>query len=183
MRFLVFVLRRLAATGLTLAAVSVLSFLLMDLAPGDFFDDMRLDPQMTPQTAAALRARYGLDRGFAERYSAWFRSALRGEFGVSMAYGMPGSKLLAPRLRNTLLLGGLSMAAAWLAAFPIGFLAAVRRRSWVDRGVQAVTAAALALPEILFGMLLLLAAAKFGWLESDVVYLENATPMQLLGKM
>lgn len=183
MRFLVFVLRRLAATGLTLAAVSVLSFLLMDLAPGDFFDDMRLDPQMTPQTAAALRARYGLDKGFAQRYSAWFQSALRGEFGVSMAYGMPASKLLAPRLRNTLLLGGLSMAAAWLAAFPIGLLAAVRRHRWADRGVQAVTAAALALPEILFGMLLLLAAAKFGWLDSDVVYLENATPMQLLRKM
>jgi peptide/nickel transport system permease protein len=63
MRFLVFVLRRLAATALTLAAVSVLSFLLMDLAPGDFFDDMRLSPQMTPETAAALRARYGLDKG------------------------------------------------------------------------------------------------------------------------
>src|SRR5271157_1011703 len=157
MRFLVFVLRRLAATGLTLAAVSVLSFLLMDLAPGDFFDDMRLDPQMTPETAAGLRARYGLDRGFTQRYTAWCRSALRGDFGVSMAYGMSASKLLAPRLRNTLLLGGLSMVAAWLAALPFGFLAAVRRRSWADRVVQALTAAALAFPEILFGTLLLLA--------------------------
>ena len=183
MRFLVFVLRRLAATALTLTAVSVLSFLLMDLAPGDFFDDMRLSPQMTPATAAALRARYGLDKGFAERYSAWCKSALKGEFGVSMAYDMPASKLLAPRLKNTLLLGGLSMIVAWLVSFPIALLAAARRHSWVDRAVQAATAAALALPEILFGMLLLLAAAKFGWLNSEVVYLENATVSQLLGKM
>jgi peptide/nickel transport system permease protein len=180
MRFLVFVLRRLAATALTLTAVSVLSFLLMDLAPGDFFDDMRLSPQMTPATAAALRARYGLDKGFAARYSAWCQSALKGEFGVSMAYDMPASKLLAPRLRNTLLLGGLSMIVAWLTAFPIALLAAARRHSWVDRAVQAATAAALALPEILFGMLLLLAAAKFGWFNSDVVYLENATAAQLV---
>jgi len=100
-----------------------------------------------------------------------------------MAYGMPASKLLAPRLRNTLLLGGLSMAAAWLAALPFGFLAAVRRRSWADRSVQAVTAAALAFPEILFGMLVLLAAAKFGWLDSEMVFLENATAAQLLRKM
>jgi len=183
MRFIVFALRRVAATALTLAAVSVLSFLLMDLAPGDFFDEMRLSPQMTPQTAAALRARYGLDKGFTERYSAWCRSALKGDFGVSMAYDMPAAKLLAPRLRNTLLLGSLSMAAAWILAFPVALLAAARRRRWVDRLVQAATAGALAFPEILLGMLLLLAAAKFGWLESELIYLENATAAQLLRKM
>ena len=183
MKFIVFVLRRVAATALTLAAVSVLSFLLMDLAPGDFFDEMRLSPEMTPQAAAALRARYGLDKGFAERYSAWCKSVLKGDFGVSMAYAMPASKLLVPRLKNTLLLGGLSMAAAWMLGFPLALLAAAHRHRWADRVVQAATAGALALPESLFGMLLLLAAAKFSWLESEPIYLENATVTQLFSKM
>ena len=98
MRFLVFALRRLAATALTLVAVSVLSFSLLSLAPGDFFDDMRISPQMTEEMAASLKAQYGLDRGFVERYTAWCRSALRGDFGVSMAYGLPAAEVLKPRL-------------------------------------------------------------------------------------
>jgi peptide/nickel transport system permease protein len=183
MRFLVFVLRRLAATALTLAAVSALSFALISVAPGNFFDDMRLSPQMTEEMAASLRAQYGLDRGFVERYSAWCRSAWKGDFGVSMAYGMPASEVLKPRLKNTLLLGGISIIAAWLAAIPFGFLAAVRRGSWVDRGVQALTATALALPEILFGTLLLLVASRYGWLRSEAVFLKDASAAEILRKM
>jgi peptide/nickel transport system permease protein len=183
MKFLDYVLRRLAATVLTLLAVSVLSFALISVAPGNFFDDMRLSPQMTEQMAASLRAQYGLDRGFVERYSTWCRSAWKGEFGVSMAYGMPASEVLKPRLKNTLLLGGLSMLAAWLIAIPFGFLAAVRRGSWVDRCVQALTATALALPEILFGTLLLLVASRCGWLRSDTVFLKDASAAEILRKM
>jgi len=182
MRFLVFALRRLGATALTLAAVSVLSFSLLSLAPGDFFDDMRLSPQMTEQTAAGLRAQYGLDRGFIERYSAWCRSAWNGEFGVSMAYGMPASELLLPRLKNTLLLGGLSIVAAWLVAVPIGFLAAIRR-GWIDRVIQVVTATTLAFPEILFGTLLLLVASRCGWMRTDTVFLKDASTWELLQRM
>ncbi len=183
MRFLVFFLRRLAATALTLVAVSALSFLLISVAPGNFFDDMRLSPQMTEEMAASLRAQYGLDQGFVERYSAWCRSAWTGEFGVSMAYGMPASEVLKPRLKNTLLLGGVSIVAAWLAAIPFGFLAAVRRGGWADRCVQVLTAAALALPEILFGTLLLLVASRYGWLRSDAVFLKDASVWELLQRM
>lgn len=183
MKFLIFVLRRLAATALTLVAVSALSFLLLSLAPGDFFDDMRLSPQMTDEMAADLRAQYGLERGFVERYSAWCRSAWKGEFGVSMAYGMPASEVLKPRLKNTLLLGGLSIVVAWLAAIPFGFLAAVRRGGWIDRSVQILTALALALPEIVFGTLLLLIASRHGWLHSDAVFLTDASAWQLLQRM
>jgi len=183
MRFLVFVLRRLTATVLTLVAVSMLSFLLISAAPGNFFDDMRLSPQMTEEMAANLRAQYGLDRGFVERYSAWCRSAWKGDFGVSMAYGMPAAELLKPRVRNTLLLGGLSIAAAWLAAIPFGFLAAIRRGSRIDRSIQVLTTVTLALPEILFGMVLLLVASRFGWLQSEAAFLQDATVTEILGRM
>ena len=183
MKFLGFVVRRLAATVLTLVAVSVLSFLLLSLAPGDFFDDMRLSPQMTEEMAANLRAQYGLERGFVERYSAWCRSAWKGDFGVSMAYGMPATEVLKPRLKNTLMLGGLSIVVAWLAAIPFGFLAAVWRGGWIDRCVQVLTATALALPEILFGTLLLLVASRHGWLRSDAVFLKDASAGELLRKM
>jgi peptide/nickel transport system permease protein len=100
-----------------------------------------------------------------------------------MAYGLPAAEVLKPRLKNTLALGGLSIVAAWLIAIPFGFVAAVRRGSWVDRCVQILTATALAFPEILFGTLLLLAAARFGWLNSDVVFLRDASMLELLRRM
>ena len=183
MRFLVFALRRLMVALLTLLAVSVLSFLLLNLAPGDFFEEMRLSPQMTPETAQALRAQYGLDQGFWARYSAWSRSALRGEFGVSMATGEPANRVLAPRLKRTLLLSSLSLAAAWLIALPCGFLAAVRRGSLIDRLLQLSTAVALAFPEMLFGTVLLVAAARFGWFTAETQFLADASVGEWLRRM
>ena len=64
----------------------VLSFLFADLAPGDFFSEMRLERGVTAETVAALRARHGLDRPLPVRYATWLGSMARGEFGYSLAY-------------------------------------------------------------------------------------------------
>lgn len=74
-------LRRLASGALVLVATSVLLFALAEVAPGDFLSELELDPSIPQETVAALRQRYGLDRGVAERYFAWARSALAGDFG------------------------------------------------------------------------------------------------------
>jgi peptide/nickel transport system permease protein len=78
--------RRLLHSLFLLAGVSLLSFLFADLAPGDFFSEMRLDPGVTAETVDALRARHGLDRPLPVRYAAWLGSMARGEFGYSLAY-------------------------------------------------------------------------------------------------
>src|SRR5207237_6942437 len=103
-----FLLRRLLHAGFLLIGVSLFSFLLLQFAPGDFFEEMKLNPQIAPQTIKALRVQYGLDRPFAIRYARWLQSTARGDFGYSLAYNSPVAPLLLTRVRNTAILAGIS---------------------------------------------------------------------------
>jgi peptide/nickel transport system permease protein len=157
-------LARRALHGLfVLFSVSVLSFVLVDLAPGDFFAEMRLDPRISEATLQALRARHGLDRPLPERYLSWVASLARGELGYSFAYGTPVAPLLWPRLRNTLLLTGTATAAAWMLAVPIGVWWASARGATVRRSLAVLMATLLAIPDILLALALLLLAVRTGW--------------------
>lgn len=156
--------RRLLHGLFLLAGVSVLSFVFFQLAPGEFFDEMRLNPQIRPETVAALRAQYGLDRPLPVRYLRWLQSIFRGELGFSFAYNSPVAPLLWVRARNTLLLTVTAMLLAWSVAVPWGVWAAARRNSWGDRISTAGTSALLAIPDLLLALGLLLLALRTGYL-------------------
>lgn len=149
-------LRRVGARLLrglfVMVGVSALTFVLVEVAPGDFTDELRLNPRIDPETLAALRARYGLDAPLAERYVAWLASAVRGELGYSFAYHVPVSQLLWDRAFNTLLLTTTATTVAWVVAIPLGVHSAVRRGGIFDRTVAAATAILQAVPDILFGL-------------------------------
>src|SRR2546426_9622513 len=95
-------LHRLLQAAFLLIGVSVLTFLFTALAPGNYFDEMRLNPQIAPETVTALRAQYELDRPLPVRYLRWVASVARGEMGFSFAYNSPVAPLLWVRARNTL---------------------------------------------------------------------------------
>jgi peptide/nickel transport system permease protein len=137
--------------------------LLAELAPGDFFAEMRLDPRVSEETMRALRTRHGLDRPLADRYVLWVGSLARGEIGYSFAYGGPVGPLLWPRMRNTLVLTVTGVVAAWLLALPLGVWWATRRRPVERRAFAAVTAALLAVPDVVIALALLLMAVRTGW--------------------
>ncbi|MEO8130972.1 MAG: ABC transporter permease, partial [Bryobacteraceae bacterium] len=115
-----FLLRRLQHTLLLLTLVSMGSFLLLELAPGDFLTETTLNPRISPQTLASLRDRFGLTKSLPERYFYWVRSAAQGEFGISFAYDMPVRALIWPRMLSTLLLTATSLGLAWMIALPLG---------------------------------------------------------------
>jgi len=146
-----------------LFGVSVLSFLFVALAPGSFLDEMRLSPQISPETVAALRAQYGLDRPLPVRYTRWVRSVLQGELGFSFAYNTPAAPLLRVRARNTLVLTGSATLLAWATAIPIGVWAAARKGRVVDQLTTASATALLAVPDLLLALGLLLLAVRTGW--------------------
>ena len=154
---------RRAAHGILLAfAVSLLSFGLFELVPGDFFDEMRLNPQISPATVAAQRARYGMDRPLPERYARWLLSVGRGEMGYSFAYGSPVGPLLRDRALHTLALAGTATLLAWLIAIPVGVFGAARRGRWSDRISSAGTSLLLAVPDVVIALGLLLLAVRTG---------------------
>jgi peptide/nickel transport system permease protein len=157
-----FLLGRLMRSGFLLVGVSLLSFLLLQLAPGDFFDEMKLNPQISPQTIAGLRTQFGLDRSLPVRYGLWLQSAARGDFGYSFAYNSPVAPLLKTRVRNTALLAGVSTLIAWLLALIIGVWSAMRAGHWDDRLCTGVMSISLALPDVLVALALLLLATRTG---------------------
>ena len=160
MRFLA---RRFAHAVLLLLAVSFLSFALLQLTPGDFFDGLRLNPQISPQTIDGLRSQYGLDRPFPVRYARWMVGILHGDLGFSLAYKSPVGPLLRQRARNTLLLTGTATLLAWFVAIPVGVWSAASEARWVDRICGFTTSTLLTIPDLLLFLLLLLLAVRTGW--------------------
>lgn len=149
--------------ALLLLGVSLLSFAFLELAPGDFFQEMRLNPQISSDTVARLRAQYGIDRPLPVRYGRWLASAVRGDFGFSFAYGSPVAPLLLVRARNTLLLTGVATMLAWAVALPLGVFCAARPGSWLDRACSIMTSTLLAIPELLLGLCFLALGIRTGW--------------------
>ncbi len=155
--------RRLVHGLLLLLGVSVLTFGFTEIAPGDYFDEMRLDPRISPETVDALRSRYGLDRPLPERYLRWLVSTVQGDFGHSFAYNTPVASLLWVRARNTLLLTGSATALAWLLAVPLGLWAAATTSRWARALFDTGTSVLLAIPDLLLGLLCLLLAVRTGF--------------------
>lgn len=159
-----YITRRLLHATALLMVISLGSFALVQVAPGDFFSEMRMNPQISAQTINGLRAEYGLDRSFVIRYERWLRSVFKGELGFSFAYNMPVAPLLWARARNTLLLTGTATLLAWLLALPLGIWGAAKKGKWVDRIVGVATATLLTIPDLLLFLFLLLLAVRTGWL-------------------
>jgi peptide/nickel transport system permease protein len=143
---------------LLLVGVSILLFAMQKAAPGDFFLGMRLNPEISEQTLRALRTQYGLDQSLPQRYAQWLRSAVRGDLGPSFAYDLPVTKLLWPRIKNTLLLSVPALLISWTIAIPLGLLAAWRKSGWIDRIFSGSTSTLLALPDVLLALLAVLFA-------------------------
>lgn len=158
-----YVLRHFFHAILLLLVLSFLSFALLQCAPGDFFEAMRMNPRVSARTINGLRSEYGLDRPFPVRYALWMRSMIRGEMGFSFAYESPVGPLLWPRARNTLLLAGSSTLLAWFLAIPLGIWMAARKGHFADRACGVATSALLAIPDLLLFLLLLLIAVRTGW--------------------
>jgi peptide/nickel transport system permease protein len=159
-----YALRRLLHSLILLAGVSVLSFLFADLAPGDFFSEMRLERGVTAETVEALRAQRGLDRPLPVRYAAWLGSMARGEFGYSLAYNSAVGPLLRQRIPGTLLLTASATLVAWLLAIPLGIWNAVRRGTASDLALKVSLSVLLSIPELLLAIILIVFAVETGWL-------------------
>ena len=171
--------RRLAQSVFLIFGVSVLTFLMIDAAPGQYLEEMKLNPQISPQTLAALRAQYGLDRPLAVRYGLWLRSAARGEFGFSFAYNCPVWPLLRERAANTLLLTVTAALIAWTMAIPIGILVAARAGRWQDQVAAVSTTFLLGAPDVLIGLVLLRFALNTRWFPTGGMRTLASTEMGL----
>jgi len=156
--------RRFLHAVFLLAGATVVTFLFTALAPGNYFDEMRLNPQISPETLTALKARYDLDKPLGIRYLVWLKSLAHGEMGYSFAYNSPVATLLVQRARNTLLLTITATLLAWSIALPLGVWSAERSGRWADRLVTGSSAILLVIPDIALALGFLMIAVHTRWL-------------------
>ena len=158
-----FLIRRVLHLIPILLGVSLLTFLLMSMTPGDYFTTLSQNPQISPAKLAELRAKMHLDKPWYVQYLYWLNGALHFDFGYSIAYKIPAAELIKARLWNTFLLSLGATVLAWAVAVPLGIWAAVKRDSWMDRLCALIAFIGLSVPEVLLALLALMFAAATGW--------------------
>lgn len=155
--------RRLVGLVLTLVAVSLVVFMVLEVLPGDVAQVM-LGTEAREDTLAALRDQLGLNRPAHVRYIAWIGGLLTGDLGISHTYGVPVAGLIGERLAVTVPLAGLAFVLSTLLAVPLGMFAASRRGRAGDWSVMTFSQAGLAIPNFWFAILLILVfAVRLHW--------------------
>ncbi|HZS82873.1 MAG TPA: ABC transporter permease [Stellaceae bacterium] len=163
---LFFLLKRLAGLVATLAAATLVVFLVLEVLPGDPAQVM-LGTEARPEQVAALRHELGLDRPAPQRYVAWIGGMLRGDLGRSYTYQVPVAELVGERLLVTVPLALLAMALTTALALGLGVYAAAHQGQAGDLGVMGLTQLGIAVPNFWFAFLLiLLFAVHLGWFPS-----------------
>ncbi len=146
---------RLIQGAIVFLIVSVITFLLVNLAPGGPSAIMRMD--MTADQRAALSKRMGLDQPLPVRYAEWLGQAVQGDLGTSLSSEEPVSRRIAQRLPNTILLAGLALLVSVLLGIPMGVVAALRRNTALDYALTFLSVIGLSIPAFWFGIMLILA--------------------------
>src|SRR5262245_23360526 len=141
-----FIFQRLAQMVVMLLGITFISFGIMQLAPGDYFSQMELDPQTRPETIRQLRHNFGLDRPWPVRYGLWLKNAVQGDFGQSFSTRQPVFTLIRTYAFNTLLLSLTTLIFSWAVAIPMGVYAATHKNGTIDRLTSLLAFTGISLP-------------------------------------
>ena len=155
-----YVIRRILMMIPTLIAISAITFVIIQLPPGDYLSTLIAELQSQGENVDtakidALRAQYGLDRPMIEQYLVWVWGLLNGDFGFSFEYQLPVADVVGDRLFLTLVLNFTTIIFIWIVSFPIGIYSATHQYSWGDYGLTFVGFIGLATPNFLLALVLL----------------------------
>jgi peptide/nickel transport system permease protein len=154
-----YIAKRLLQAILTLLLASALCFAIVQLAPGDYLDTLKENPQISPERLAELRQQFGLDQPPLTQYWRWLvRIVTRFDFGTSFVYFRPVSSLLLERMPATLLLALASIIITWAIAIPLGIISAVRQNSKIDKGLRLLSYLGQGFPSFITALILLVFA-------------------------
>ena len=162
-----FIVHRLIYMVVTLAAVSVVAFVLIQLPPGDYADSYANKRQqagapITVQELDEMRIRLGLNRPWYVQYGSWVSGmVLRGDMGYSWEWRRPVVDVIAERLPLTLILAFSTLFFMYAVALPIGIYSAVRQYSFSDHAFSAVGYVGLATPNFLLALILMYLGQKW----------------------
>jgi peptide/nickel transport system permease protein len=155
-----YILQRLGLALVTIWAISVVSFVIIQLPPGDFVDTYITNlaasgSAVRAEEAQALREQYGLDQPIWVQYAKWIERVIRGDFGMSMEWGRPVIEVIGDRLWLTIVISVAAIIITWGIALPIGIYSAVRQYSFADYIFTFVGFVGLAVPNFLLALIIM----------------------------
>lgn len=150
---LTWLLRRMLLLIPVLCAVTIIVFLMMHIAPGDPAQAM-LGPMASGETLENLRQQLGLNDPLYLQYLRWLGNTLQGDLGQSIRQQVPVSDLVIQQFKNTLILGATSLVIAVAAGLALGFIAGLKRGSWIDRTTIIAASSGIAVPSFFLGLIL-----------------------------
>ena len=161
-----FVIRRLLMMIPLILGISILTFAILKLSPGDPATlSVALNSKIDPGYITKLRASFGLDQPIYIQYWRWLKGMLTLDFGNSFMDNRPVLTVIGERLPATLLLSGLSEILLFLVAVPLGILAAYYRGRWLDRYTSIFSFVGFAMPTFWLALMLMLVfGVQLGWL-------------------
>jgi len=165
-----YIARRLLISIPMLILITLVNFIMQNLAPGDPLDylvpvEVRAQLKLSGKDIETLRARYGLDKPIIVRYVVWMGQLVRGNFGYSALKGQNVSDLLRQRLPNTLELAVLSLLFAYTWSTAAGIIAALKQYSFLDYLLTVVSFTLSGIPQFFTGLVfILIFAVQLHWL-------------------
>ena len=164
-----YIIRRVSYMLVTLVLLSFVSFVIIELPPGDYLSNRVASLQQSNRPAdqeslEILKRQYGLDRPFMYRYFRWFGNMLKGDLGDSFHWERPVTQLLAERLPLTMILTFSTTILVYLIGIPIAIYSATHQYSVGDYAVTALGFLGIATPNFLLALILMYFLTRyFGW--------------------
>jgi len=158
--------RRVILAMLTIIAITMLSFVIIQLPPGDYVTAYvaqlsSMGSIVTQEEADMLRAQYGLDKPIYVQYLKWVGLMARGNYGVSMEYQMPVTDVIGDRLALTMVLSAAAILLTWALALPIGIYSAIKQYSFGDYFFTFVSFFGVAVPSFLLALVVMYFGFKY----------------------
>lgn len=164
--------------------ITLVSFFVMQLAPGDYLDTLKSNPQIRPETIERLRHDFGLDRPAYQQYGLWlWRAVVYRDFGESFTYKIPVFALIKQRIYYTFLLSFWSTLLSWVVAIPLGIYVSTHRNNIIDRAVNFLAFAGISLPGFFVALLAMMLAQQTGWFPVGGATGVNYEHLSHLGKI
>jgi peptide/nickel transport system permease protein len=177
-----FIIKRIIVSIILLLGMSLLTFILVQMTPGNYLDTLKMDPLISEATIAHYTKAYQLDKPVLVQYFHWIINLFKLELGYSFHYKIPVADLIGGRLFNTFILSLASFLVTWLIAIPLGIWAAVRRNQAADRIIQFFSYIFLSLPSFFVAMMLLFWASQSGFLPLGGMHGPDYDQMNFLDK-
>lgn len=177
-----YIARRLILAIPVLLGVSIISFMIISAAPGDFLDVLRMNPAVGEETIKTLERQFGLDKNPVVQYFIWLKEVLKGNFGYSFQFRRPVFELIWGRLGATLLLTITTMIFQWTIGVALGIFSALKRYTLADQILTVIAFIGISIPNFFFALLFLYFAAKTGWFPIGGIISKNFDQMNAFQK-